>query len=240
METQAAWRAGGRTAEGTLSFVTVAVLIEEGSKRVFASAVDWPGWSRSGRSEGDALAALGDYRSRYAAVLDACCLLFKAAGSFDVIERVPGDATTDFGAPGVVAEADRRAVTVTQGKKLVAILQACWGALDVGVAGAQGRFLRTGPRGGGRLLPAIAEHVLESETSYLRRIAVTPPKLDSGDPSAAGIERRAVIEGVEKAVREGLPETGPRGGVIWPVRYFIRRAAWHVLDHRWEIEDRLP
>jgi len=25
----------------------------------------------------------------------------------------------------------------------------------------------------------------------------------------------------------------------WPARYYVRRAAWHVLDHAWEIEDRL-
>jgi hypothetical protein len=27
--------------------------------------------------------------------------------------------------------------------------------------------------------------------------------------------------------------------VIWPPRYFVRRVAWHVLDHAWEIEDRI-
>jgi hypothetical protein len=26
--------------------------------------------------------------------------------------------------------------------------------------------------------------------------------------------------------------------VLWPPRYFMRRAAWHILDHAWEIEDR--
>jgi hypothetical protein len=26
----------------------------------------------------------------------------------------------------------------------------------------------------------------------------------------------------------------------WPPRYVVRRAAWHVLDHAWEIEDRIP
>jgi len=25
----------------------------------------------------------------------------------------------------------------------------------------------------------------------------------------------------------------------WPARYYVRRAAWHVLDHAWEIVDRL-
>jgi len=27
---------------------------------------------------------------------------------------------------------------------------------------------------------------------------------------------------------------------VWPARYAIRRTAWHVLDHAWEIEDRSP
>ena len=26
----------------------------------------------------------------------------------------------------------------------------------------------------------------------------------------------------------------------WSPRYAVRRAAWHVLDHAWEIEDRTP
>jgi hypothetical protein len=39
-------------------------------------------------------------------------------------------------------------------------------------------------------------------------------------------------------VAEGLPAAGPRGGKIWSVRYFVRRTAWHALDHAWEIEDR--
>jgi hypothetical protein len=25
---------------------------------------------------------------------------------------------------------------------------------------------------------------------------------------------------------------------LWSPRYAVRRAAWHVLDHAWEIEDR--
>jgi len=31
----------------------------------------------------------------------------------------------------------------------------------------------------------------------------------------------------------------PRGGVRWTARRFVRRVAWHVLDHAWEIEDRI-
>jgi hypothetical protein len=25
---------------------------------------------------------------------------------------------------------------------------------------------------------------------------------------------------------------------LWSPRYFVRRSAWHALDHAWEIEDR--
>jgi hypothetical protein len=31
----------------------------------------------------------------------------------------------------------------------------------------------------------------------------------------------------------------PRGGKRWMGRYFVRREAWHVLDHTCEIEERI-
>ena len=30
----------------------------------------------------------------------------------------------------------------------------------------------------------------------------------------------------------------PVDDVKWPWRYVVRRIAWHVLDHAWEIQDR--
>jgi hypothetical protein len=36
-----------------------------------------------------------------------------------------------------------------------------------------------------------------------------------------------------------VPERGPRGGAIWSARNYVRRIAWHVLDHAWEIEDKV-
>jgi len=49
----------------------VEVALEVGSKRTFATALDWPGWCRSGRDEAGALDALLAYAPRYAAVLGA-------------------------------------------------------------------------------------------------------------------------------------------------------------------------
>jgi hypothetical protein len=34
------------------------------------------------------------------------------------------------------------------------------------------------------------------------------------------------------AFRAGAP------GAKWPPRYAVRRFAWHVMDHAWEIEDK--
>ena len=51
--------------------------------------------------------------------------------------------------------------------------------------------------------------------------------------------RQTVLDALTAAVENGLPEKGPRGGVIWPARYFVRRVVWHLLDHIWEIEDRI-
>src|SRR3989304_5376192 len=44
----------------------VEVYIEVGAKRTFAAAMDWPGWTRSGRDEAAALQALADYGPRFA------------------------------------------------------------------------------------------------------------------------------------------------------------------------------
>jgi hypothetical protein len=219
----------------------VRVFVEAGKRRTFAGAVDWPGWCRSGRDEAAALQALLGYGPRYGRVLKGSGLGFEAPGgaaSFDIIERVEGDATTDFGAPGAILAADRAAMAGAELERQERILCSCWRAFDDAVRWATGLELRKGPRGGGRDLEKIVEHVIEAERSYLGRLA-WKQKRGSGDQGERLAEvRRAVEAALRVAVEEGLPEKGPRGGVIWPVRYFVRRAAWHVLDHAWEIEDR--
>ena len=50
--------------------------------------------------------------------------------------------------------------------------------------------------------------------------------------------RDAVLAGLAAAARSEIPARGPRGGLRWRPRYFVRRVAWHLLDHAWEIEDR--
>lgn len=221
---------------------TVAVYVEIGSKRVVAGALEWPGWCRVARDEAAALEALVAYGPRYARALGAAGVAFVAPAdiaALAVSERLAGSGTTDFGAPGAAPAADARPMDAAALQRAEQILKACWQAFDAAVAAAAGRDLRKGPRGGGRDLDKIVEHVLDAERSYVGQLGwrwEQPPAEDLAE--RAQQVRQAALRALGAAARGELPTRGPRGGVYWTARYFTRRAAWHALDHAWEIEDR--
>jgi hypothetical protein len=219
----------------------IKVYIEAGTRRVFAGAVDWPGWCRIGPDEEAALEALVAYGPRYAAVVRRADRSFRApsgASELRVVERLEGNATTDFGAPAIAPAADGARVDGAELARLRNILDACWASFDGAVEKAAGVELRRGPRGGGRGIDAIVQHVQGAEESYVRKLAARAPKAGSDLRSAMLETRSVVLDALSRAVTDGLPEKGPRGGALWPPRYFVRRTAWHALDHAWEIEDR--
>ncbi len=208
------------------------VCVEATAKRAFASALDWPGWCRAGRDEDAALAALAAYRSRYATVARAGRIAFPAGGELAVVDRVPGTATTDFGAPAVAAKAERRPLTAAEARRMAALVAASWAVFD-GVVAAAPTSLRQGPRGGGRDRDAMVEHVLAAENAYARKLGIRSRQPGLGDVLAVAAARDEIVAALESA-RQGLPFVD-RG---WLPRYAARRIAWHVLDHAWEIEDR--
>jgi DinB superfamily len=216
--------------------MAIDVLLEVGDKRTFASAVDWPGWSRAGKNEDDAIDTLLGYADRYADALGTTVTGFRPPRSrrgVHIVERQPGDATTAFGAPGVVAKLDERAVSPHDLARLEAIVGACWAALDRAAAAAADAALRQGPRDGGRTLTKILDHVVDAEGAYIRKLGGTPPK-----GGGAEAQHAEFLDALGARARGEVPDVGPRGGSRWPARYGARRAAWHVLDHAWEIEDR--
>lgn len=214
--------------------------LEVGQKRVFAGAIEWPGWCRSGRDEASALQALYETGPRYARVLRSARLGFQPTISVSdlvVVERLKGSKTTDFGAPDAHPSADAKPMNEEELRRSRAILKACWKAFDAATEAATGQKLRTGPRGGGRDLEGIVQHVLGAEASYLSALGW---KIDLGDSTDILEQtRQSILNGVKAAADGEIPARGPRGGVRWTPRYFVRRSAWHILDHVWEIEDRL-
>ncbi len=217
------------------------VYLECGTKRTFAAALDWPGWCRQGRTETDALAALLAYGPRYAAILAGTRLGFvapKDVTQLVVVERLPGTATTDFGAPGVAPTADRdRSCDAAQLKRFETILRAGWRAFDRAVSSARGRTLATGPRGGGRSVDAIVTHVMGADAGYLAAVGWKAPEPAKPAEQLPAI-REAIFAALEASAAGEIPPRGPRGGARWSARYFVRRVAWHVMAHLWEVERR--
>jgi hypothetical protein len=219
------------------------VYLEVGKRRTFAAAVDWPGWCRSGRDEGSALEALVEYGPRYAAAIgDEAGRRFRppaAVSALQVVERIDGNATTDFGAPGMPPAGDGRPLSATEARQLADLLQACWLAFDRAAESASGDVLRKGPRGGGRDLGAIVLHVLEADGAYLSSLGGHRSKHgDDGVEEVIASLRRTFLEVVASRARGEPPPRTPRSGTLWSPRYAVRRSAWHSLDHAWEIEDR--
>ena len=103
-----------------------------------------------------------------------------------------------------------------------------------------GKELRKGPRGGGRDVEGITRHVLNADAGYLSRLAWKLEPSEGADLSEElDRTRQAVLDALAASAHGDVSERGPRGGARWTPRYFVRRVAWHVLDHAWEIEDRI-
>jgi hypothetical protein len=218
------------------------VYLEVGAKRVFAGALEWPGWCRSGRDEDGALQALLAYAKRYEASIGAAARGFDPptdVSELRVTEKLKGNATTDFGAPGMAPKSDMMAVSPAEAKRLESILEASWSKFDSAADAASGVRLRKGPRGGGRTLVAIVRHVLEADAAYLYRLGSKHQKPAKGGTAAEMSElRREIVELLASRSRGETPPKGRRTAPLWAPRYFVRRSAWHALDHAWEIEDR--
>lgn len=218
------------------------VALEVAPKRSFASALDWPGWSRGGRTEDEALEALLAYAPRYAAVATRAKLAFGPPATtrgLDVVERIRGDGGTEFGVPGKPAASEDEPVSAADLRRLRALLHASWTIFDAAAEKAVGVELTKGPRGGGRELPKIVEHVREAEVAYVGQLGSRAPASADEDPAKPMALLRRAFAHTLTAVCTGEPVKNPRNTrKPWSPRYAVRRAAWHVLDHAWEIEDR--
>jgi hypothetical protein len=214
--------------DGEVNTAAIRVYLEVGGKRTFASAADWPGWCRSGKGEHAALEALAAYAPRYAVVAELAKIAVPAGvPAFEVVEGMPGNATTDYGAPGIPAKDESKPLTAQQASRMRDLLDACWTYLDQVVAKAPPE-LRKGPRGGGRDRDVMFDHVLGAEMEYAKGIGVRLKQPSGRDKAAVRAFRKAIRDGIDNPIPDAK----------WPVRYAVRRTAWHALDHAWEIEDR--
>jgi hypothetical protein len=213
------------------------VYLEIGKRKVFACARDWPGWARAGRGEDAALVALEAAAPRFAVVCARAGMPFdgpSAVAHFEIVARVAGSATTDFGALDVCADLDREPLTRQDAARLAALVEAAWNVFGQ-AASAAPPALRKGSRGGGRDRDAIVDHVRQTEVLHARMLGLPHRPFPSGDTAAAARVRADILAAILAGEASGQP--GPARGTR-PARFVARRTAWHALNYAWEIQDR--
>jgi len=214
---------------------SIRVMLEQGKKKAVAAAFDWPGWDRSGKSAESALAVLADYRERYAIVAARAGLAdeFGATGGLEVVERLDGTGMTDFyGVSARSAGPEYEPMSEVQCERKVALLRACWAYFD-DVAARVSPELRPGPRGGGRDRAKIVRHTNGAEfQEFAKKVGVITPLDAWRDPVLLQAHRDAFCEAIREHSARGASARS------WTVQFVIRRCAYHMLDHAWEMEDR--
>ncbi len=206
--------------------------IEVGGRRAFAWAWDWPGWCRSGKAEAESLASLAEYLPRYRQTLAQAGVSLPGPTPpvFQVVERISGSVSTDFGTPGSIGDRDRLPLSLEEAQRQVGLLDAGWRRFEEVAAGASAE-LRKGPRGGGRDRDQVVAHVRGADFAYASRVGIRIREQT---------QDLAVVEQLRTAIHQLVlhPDSYQQAAKGWPLAYFLRRALWHVLDHLWEIEDK--
>lgn len=216
---------------------TMPVILELGpkGKKVVATAWDWPGLERNGKTEEDALAKLEAYLPRYAKVAGRARMKdeFATQKSLSVIERYDGVGSTDFwGISFASCDLDRQPISPEDWERRLALVQACWAEFDA-IAARVSPEMRKGPRGGGRDRDEIINHVFGNEREWARKIGVETPQGAMLTPDGLKMHRHRYIAALRAYHAEGRP-----AGRTWTLSYLLRHTAYHVMDHAWEMEDK--
>jgi hypothetical protein len=123
-------------------------------------------------------------------------------------------------------------MTDAECERKLSLLRASWSTFD-DFAARVSPELRKGPRGGGRELGQIIRHVNGAEIDeFAPKVGVKVPLETRDDAEALRAYREAFVEAIRDHHARGERARS------WALQFLIRRCAWHMLDHAWELEDR--
>jgi hypothetical protein len=217
----------------------VRTVVEHGTKdkRSVAFALDWPGWSRGGKSGELALETLESYRERYRPVAGLAGMAgeFEAAGPLEIVEDRVGTGSTDFwGISFSPSATEHESLDETDFERRITLLRACWAFFD-GVAARVSPEMRKGVRGGGRDRDRIISHVIRIESEdFATRVGLRIP--EGGALTPDGL--RQYREDYVVAMRAYNAGEFARPMRSWTLPFLIRHSGFHTLDHAWEMEDK--
>jgi hypothetical protein len=207
-------------------------------KRSVAFALDWPGWSRGGKTPEAAFETLEAYRARYRPIADLAGLAaeFDAGGPLEIAEDKVGTPSTDFWAISFAPSSTELEDPMDEARleRGITILRACWAFYD-GVAARDSPEMRKGPRGGGRDRNRIVRHTIRTESEdFAKQVGLRIPEEGALAPGALHAYREDYVAAI-RAYNRGETEKRMRS---WTLPFLIRHSAFHTLDHAWEMEDK--
>lgn len=233
----------GVTADGIdllgWSGMPVRTVVQHGPKdrKVAAVAIDWPGWSRGAKTPDAAVELLDAYRDRYRPVvaLSGLEVEFDGAGPIEIVEDHVGVGSTDFwGISFAPSSFEHGPMSEAELDRKLGLLEAAWSYFDQ-ISARVSSEMAKGPRGGGRDRDQIMRHVLLNEQADLaRRVGVATPVDEQASPEGLRVHREAFLAALREYGSEGRMARGRN----WTIPLLIRHAAFHALDHAWEMEDK--
>jgi hypothetical protein len=206
-------------------------------KKVAAFAIDWPGWSRGGKTGPAAVDLLEAYRDRYRPITRIAGLEaeFDATGELEIVEDHVGVGSTDFwGISFAPSSFEQAPMPEDELDRKLALLRASWRYFDEVAARVSPEMLR-GPRGGGRNRDEIIRHTLGWERADLvKRVGVVAEPVVPPTPEGFRSHRDEYVAALRTYNAEGRLARGRN----WTIALLLRHTAFHVLDHAWEMEDK--
>ena len=225
---------------GDNSGMPIPIVLERGpkSKRFVAYSVDWPGWSRGGRTADEAVSTLDAYRPRYREIAERAGLAdaFDAGGPLEITEERVGTGSVDFWAISFSASATEQDLLAPDVlERRLALLQAAWACFDA-IAVRVSPELQKGPRGGGRERDEIIRHVIRVESlDFASSLGLKTDEDNVPLAPAAHRQFRSDYLDLIRAYNAGRVAKRMRSRTI---AFLIRHTAFHTLDHAWEMEDK--
>lgn len=159
--------------------------------------------------------------------------VLRATGELDVVERLEGTGMTDFYTLSArSATPEHEQMSESECERKITLLRACWTYFD-DVASRVSPGLRKGPRGGGRDRERIVRHTNGAEIlEFAKKVGVVTPLDAWRSPDRLWAHRDAFCGAIRDHNRRGAAAR------TWTLQFLIRRCAYHMLDHAWEMEDR--
>jgi hypothetical protein len=217
----------------------VRTVIERGpkDKRFVAFAIDWPGWSRGGKTGELALETLEGYRERYrpVAALAGMADAYDAAGPLEIVEDKVGSGSTDFwGISFTPSAAEHGPMGKEALERAITLLRASWAFFD-DVAARVSPEMRKGPRGGGRDRDTIIRHTIRTESEdFAKKVGLRIEERAALTPEGLSAHRESFVA----AMRAYDAGEIPGRMRTWTLPFLIRHSAFHTLDHAWEMVDK--